>query len=118
MAAQYVDALYTSAGVTPTAVERQDAVTAFGAGGTAGRVAALRKVVESTSVRNAEFNAAFVLMQYFGYMRRSPTEAPDTDDRGYQFWLTKLNQFNGNFVQAEMVKAFLSSDEYRKRFGP
>lgn len=116
-AAQYVDALYTSAGVTPTAAERQDAVTAFGAGGTAGRVAALRKVVESASVRNAEFNAAFVLMQYFGYLRRNPTEAPDIDDTGYQFWLSKLNQFNGNFVRAEMVKAFLSSDEYRKRFG-
>jgi uncharacterized delta-60 repeat protein len=115
-AAQYVDALYNSAGVTPTAAERQDAVTAFGAGGTAGRVAALRKVVESASVRNAEFNAAFVLMQYFGYMRRSPTEAPDIDDTGYQFWLSKLNQFNGNFVRAEMVKAFLSSAEYRNRF--
>jgi hypothetical protein len=35
----------------------------------------------------------------------------------WQFWLSKLNQFNGNFVQAEMVKAFLSADEYRKRFG-
>jgi uncharacterized delta-60 repeat protein len=116
-AAQYVDALYTSAGVTPTAAERQDAVTAFEAGGAAERVAALRKVVESASVRNAELNAAFVLMQYFGYLRRNPTEAPDIDDTGYQFWLSKLNQFNGNFVRAEMVKAFLSSDEYRHRFG-
>ena len=30
------------------------------------------------------------------------------------FWLTKLNQFNGNFVNAEMVKAFTLSGEYRK----
>jgi Domain of unknown function (DUF4214) len=49
-------------------------------------------------------------MEYFGYLRRDPDEA------GYQFWLTKLNQFDGNFIQAEMVKAFLVSSEYRERF--
>jgi hypothetical protein len=32
--------------------------------------------------------------------------------------VAKLNQFNGDFLQAEMVKAFLSSIEYRGRFGP
>jgi len=37
---------------------------------------------------------------------------------GYDFWLTKLNQFDGNFVNAEMVKAFILSGEYRNRFGP
>ena len=36
---------------------------------------------------------------------------------GYDFWLQKLNQFNGNFVEAEMVKAFLTSIEYRARSG-
>ena len=30
----------------------------------------------------------------------------------------ELNVFNGNFVPAEMVKAFLNSTEYRQRFGP
>jgi len=33
----------------------------------------------------------------------------------YNFWLGKLNQFNGDFA-AEMVKAFISSSEYRQRF--
>jgi len=59
-----------------------------------------------------------VLMQYFGYLRRNPDDAPDNNFDGYQFWLDKLNQFNGNFVDAEMVKAFLSSLEYQQRFGP
>ena len=117
-AATYVNALYSSAGVTPTATERQDAITAFGAGGTAGRVAALRKVADSASVRQAEVNQAFVLMQYFGYLRRNPTDAPDTNDGGYQFWLGKLIEFGGNFVNAEMVKAFITSVEYQQRFGP
>jgi hypothetical protein len=31
--------------------------------------------------------------------------------------LKKLNSFNGNFINAEMVKAFLSSTEYRHRAG-
>jgi hypothetical protein len=66
----------------------------------------------------AEFNRAFVLMQYFGYLRRNPTDLPDSSFTGYDFWLGKLNQFNGNFIQAEMVKAFLNSDEYRQRFAP
>jgi hypothetical protein len=35
---------------------------------------------------------------------------------GYNFWLTKLNDFNGNYIQAEMVKAFITSIEYRARF--
>ena len=57
-------------------------------------------------------------MEYFGYLRRNPDDAPDNNRSGYDFWLAKLNQFNGNFVQAEMVKAFITSDEYRQRFGP
>jgi hypothetical protein len=115
---QYVDALFASATVTPTATERQAAINAFGAGGTAGRVAALRSVVDSASVINAEFNPAFVLLQYYGYLRRNPTDAPDSNDNGYQFWLNKLNQFGGNFFEAELVKAFILSAEYRNRFAP
>lgn len=56
-------------------------------------------------------------MQYCGYLRRNPNDTPDTDYSGYDFWLTKLNQFNGDFIAAEMVKAFISSSEYRRRFG-
>jgi hypothetical protein len=65
-----------------------------------------------------EFNRAFVLMQYFGYLRRDSNDTPDSDYTGYDFWLTKLIQFNGNFTNAEMVKAFILSGEYRHRFGP
>ena len=32
--------------------------------------------------------------------------------------LTKLKQFNGNFVNAELVKAFITSTEHEQRFGP
>jgi hypothetical protein len=78
----------------------------------------LRAVAENETLNNLEFNRAFVLMQYFGYLRRSPNELPDADYAGFNFWLGKLNQFHGNFVDAEMVKAFILSGEYRHRFGP
>ena len=76
----------------------------------------LRKIAENQTFSNAEFNRAFVLMQYFGYLRRNPDDLPNTDFSGFDFWLNKLNQF-GDYKAAEMVKAFIASDEYRKRFG-
>ncbi|HWS87513.1 MAG TPA: Calx-beta domain-containing protein [Pyrinomonadaceae bacterium] len=115
-AGEFVDRLFANAGATPTAEERGAAVAAFGAGGASGRAAALRSVAESKSVSDRQFNSGFVLMQYFGYLRRGPNEPPDADFSGYQFWLDKLNTF-GDFRRAEMVKAFLVSLEYQDRFG-
>jgi hypothetical protein len=70
----------------------------------------LRQIAENDGFAKARRNAAFVMMEYFGYLRRDPDEA------GYNFWLQKLNQHNGNFEQAEMVKSFIVSGEYRDRF--
>ena len=81
------------------------------------RAQVVRSVAENATLQQREFNRAFVLMQYIGYLRRNPNDAPDSDYTGYDFWLRKLDQFCGNFVQAEMVKAFTQSDEHRKRFG-
>jgi len=76
-------------------------------------------VAENPSLNQLEKNRAFVLMEYFGYLRRNPDDAPEPtlNYAGWRFWLSKLEQFNGDFVKAEMVKAFISSDEYRRRFG-
>ena len=84
------------------------------------RAQVLRAVAENGVFNSRQFNKAFVLMQYFGYLRRNPNDLPEPglDFGGYNFWLTKLNQFNGNFVNAEMVKAFIVSGEYQGRFGP
>ncbi len=116
-AADYVDSLFANVGVQPAAAERQAAVAAFGGGGASGQAAALRSVTESNSATAKTFNEAFVLMQYFGYLQRDPDAAPDADFGGYNFWLSKLNEFNGNFIAAEMVKAFITSTEYMDRFG-
>ncbi|HEX3086366.1 MAG TPA: DUF4214 domain-containing protein, partial [Pyrinomonadaceae bacterium] len=120
--AQFVDKIYLNAGVTPSVPDRTAAINEFGTASTTGDVAArarvLRRVTDNSTFRQQEFNKAFVLMQYFGYLRRNPNDAPDSDFAGYNFWLSKLNQFNGDFINAEMVKAFISSTEYRQRFGP
>jgi hypothetical protein len=128
-AATYVNKLFANSGVTPTTAENNDAVTKYGSGDTAGRAAALRSVIESGSVFNKMYNDAFVLMQYFGYLRRNPDDSPDNNFAGYDFWLTKLNNFSqpgedmrddsqafNRARRAEMVRAFIESTEYRERF--
>jgi len=120
--AQFVDRLFLNAGVTPSASERTAAINEFGSATTtsdvAARARALRDVAENATLNTQEFNRAFVLMQFLGYLRRDPNSGQDTDYTGFDFWLTKLNAFNGNFQNAEMVKAFITSTEYRQRFGP
>jgi hypothetical protein len=116
-AAQFVDTLNANAGNPLSQSERDQLVTDLSTNAMT-RAQVLRAVAEDPDLNSAEFNRAFVLMQYFGYLRRNPNDPQDTDYTGYDFWLTKLNQFNGNFVNADMVKAFITSGEYRNRFGP
>ena len=115
--AQFVDQLNQNAGNPLSQSERDQLVTDL-AGGTKSRAQVLRAIAEDRDLKAAEFNRAFVLMQYFGYLRRNPNDPQDSDHTGYDFWLTKLNQFGGNYISAEMVRAFITSIEYRQRFGP
>jgi hypothetical protein len=116
---QFVDKLAQNTGLTLTQAERDQLVSVLGAtpSDPSKRAQVLRSVTDNSRLQQAEFNRAFVLMEYFGYLRRNPDDLPDHDFGGWQFWLNKLNLFNGDFIRAEMVKAFLSSDEYRHRFG-
>ncbi len=121
-AAQFVDRLNTNArdanGNQPLSQSERDQLVNDLLSGTRTRAQVLRAVAEDPDLSTAEFNRAFVLMQFFGYLRRNPNDPRDTDYTGYDFWLNKLNQFGGNFANAEMVKAFINSTEYRQRFGP
>jgi aldose sugar dehydrogenase len=123
--AQYVDKLFQTTTINASAADRAALVTSLD-NGSQTRATVLQKVVDGTVVisegnqqftttygqafYNLEFNPAFVEMEYFGYLRRDP------DAAGYAFWLAKLNLF-GNYLDAEMVKAFITSPEYRSRFG-
>jgi hypothetical protein len=105
----YVDTLISHTGVSFSQGQRDALVSGLANGGLT-RAGALRRIVEDGRFVTAKRNDAFVMMQYFGYLRRDP------DESGYRFWLDKLNQFDGNFERAEMVKAFIVSGEYRDRF--
>jgi hypothetical protein len=105
----YVDTLISHTGVNFTSGERTALVASL-VNHTATRASVLRQIAEDQRFVSLKFNETFVMMEYFGYLRRDP------DDSGYQFWLKKLNEFGGNFEQAEMVKAFIVSGEYRDRF--
>jgi uncharacterized delta-60 repeat protein len=118
-AAEFVDKLNQNAGGALDAAERSQLIGELGQtpNDAQKRASVLRRVAEDQTLKDAEFREAFVLMQYFGYLRRNPDAAPDADFAGYNFWLSKLNEFGGDFVRAEMVRAFIESAEYRRRFG-
>jgi hypothetical protein len=118
---EFVAALNANTGAALTSAEANVAAGEFGgatnSSDTPARARALRRVAENAEFSRRELNRAFVLMQYFGYLQRNPHDPPDADLAGYNFWLQKLEQFGGDYRQAEMVKAFISSIEYRQRFG-
>ncbi|HJR05760.1 MAG TPA: serine hydrolase [Pyrinomonadaceae bacterium] len=72
------------------------------------RAQVLRAIADSDEVLKAEFNSAFIAMQYYGYLRRTPEES------GYNDWLGYLNTHPGDF--RTMVHGFVNSNEYRHRF--
>ncbi|MGB9181591.1 MAG: DUF4214 domain-containing protein [Pyrinomonadaceae bacterium] len=104
----FVNRLYDTAGLVPYTVERAGHIAAMTAGKTRAQV--LREVIEIQAFRDREYNPSFVMMQYYGYLRR------DYDQGGYDFWLNVLNNKEpGNF--RGMVCSFITSAEYQLRFG-
>jgi hypothetical protein len=107
--AQYVDQLNANTGNSLTPTERNNLVSGLNSG-TEDRGTVLKAIAENQAFRQREYNPAFVTMQYFGYLRRSPEQG------GYDFWLGVLNSQPNSF--RGMVCAFLTSSEYQLRFSP
>ncbi|MEP6922084.1 MAG: Ig-like domain-containing protein [bacterium] len=106
-ASQYVDLLLSTAGVTVSQTARNNWIALAGAPGPP-RAQVLREINESAEVSNKYFNQAFVVMQYFGYLRRDP-------DAFYLDWIQLLDTTGDS---RSMVNGFMNSPEYRLRFGP
>ncbi len=105
--AAFVDRLLANAGVTlPT----RDQLVADLNAGVKTRAQVLREILDSNVLITATTNRAFVLTEYFGYLRRDP------DPAGFQGWLNYLNANPTDF--RTMVRGFVDSIEYRARFGP
>jgi serine protease AprX len=112
----FVDALLgtaqQSSGLDLSA-RRDELVALYGTGTTAteSRSLVLRNLVESSMFKQSQYNAAFVLTQYFSYLGRNP------DPTGYDFWLGVLNDGDRNNYRG-MVCSFITSAEYQRRFSP
>ncbi|HSP64342.1 MAG TPA: M12 family metallo-peptidase [Pyrinomonadaceae bacterium] len=102
---QYVDALLNTAGVTLSS--RQSMIDGLN-NSTTTRGAVLRQIVESPEVSTKYNHQAYAVMEYFGYLRRQP-------DAFYPAWIQVLDQSND---PRGMVTGFVTSQEYRSRFGP
>ena len=68
---QFVDTLISHTGVSFTAAERDALVSGLGTG-TMTRAEVLRSIAENGRFVSAKFNETFVMMEYFGYLRRDP----------------------------------------------
>jgi hypothetical protein len=114
-AGSFIDALLQSLRDTASVDlggERTNLLARYSAGATVneGRALVLREVGDDTSFSNASRNPSFVLMEYFGYLRRG------AEPQGYGFWLNVLNNGDaGNY--RGMVCSFITSTEYQLRFG-
>jgi len=120
-AAQFVDKLAQTTGVALSSADRNALVTEAASN----KASVVFKIVDGTQATaggtlvfqttygqqfyNKEFDTTFVFMEYIGYLRRNP------DQDGFNHWLGKL-KFFGNWVDAEMVRSFVVSPEYRSRF--
>ncbi len=102
---QYVDMLLNTAGVT--LANRQAMIDGLN-NSSLTRAQVLRQIVESTEVSNKYNHQAYAVMEYFGYLRRQP-------DGFYLQWIQVLDQSND---ARGMVTGFVTSQEYRNRFGP
>ncbi len=105
----YVDALLQTVGL-PSHPTRGTWISYLNTSNTSQRRGdVLRGLVESQQVYDKYYREAFVIMQYFGYLRR-------TADASYLQWIDTMNQTNGDY--RIMINGFLNSAEYRRRFGP
>jgi hypothetical protein len=123
-ATQFVDKLAQTTGVALSSADRDALITE--AGNPANRASVVFKIVDGTQTTTGgtlvfqttygeqfykkEFDTAFVFMEYLGYLRRNP------DQDGFNHWLGKLKFFGSSWVDAEMVRSFIVSPEYRSRF--
>lgn len=109
---QFVNKLFDMAQLVPFTAERQAEIAAMqNQSNPKSRADVVRTVVEINEFKTREYNSAFVLMQYFGYLRRDP------DSGGYNFWLDVINNREPNNYPG-MICSFITSVEYQVRFAP
>jgi hypothetical protein len=70
----------------------------------------LTQIIADQDFAAREYNTAYVLMHFFGYLRRNPDDPPDADLRGLTFWRNRLDTWHD---YRAISLAFLESAEYQ-----
>ena len=107
--ADFINALIVTAGLRWPAGKRTDLLQALD-DGKLSRASVLSEVIADKDFCAREYNTAYVLMHFFGYLRRNPDDPPDSDLRGLIFWRARLDSWHD---YRAISRAFLESSEYR-----
>ncbi len=108
---QYVSALATNAELKVSDHERPDLAADLAAGRET-RASALLRMSASSRFYRRDYNRAYLLCHYFGYLRRNPDDPPDHDFAGYNFWLAQLGRTRD---YRGVTRAFIEADEYKRQ---
>ena len=112
-AGEFVDQVLSAINQTTNIDLKTERSTLIGLfdGTNAGRASILERSISQPRVVDAQYNQAFVLVQYFSYLRRDP------DDTGLNFWVNVLKNkpLRDPDSARSMVCAFLTSAEYQNR---
>jgi len=68
-----------------------------------------------------DYNWSFVYWCYRTFLQREPNAPPDNNWNGFNYWVGVLDSTNpdaGDYKYNQVIKAFITSTEYRGRFGP
>lgn len=107
----YVDELALNAGAKQSPEERQALITAL-ENKSESRASVLIRFAEAARNKRSDYNAAYLLAHYFGYLRRNPEDPPDNNFVGFNFWLNDLNR-SGDY--RSLTRVFIESGEYQDR---
>ena len=106
---QYLTRLFKNARIPPENAMREQLLGGLDRQ-TESRLSVLNRIVEAPEVYRREYNTAFVLVHYFGYLGRNPGDAPDTGLEGLNHWRKILDE-SGDY--RSISRAFLESEEYK-----
>ncbi|HXI26450.1 MAG TPA: hypothetical protein VNG71_21530 [Pyrinomonadaceae bacterium] len=108
--AEFVDALSKNTGRELSKESRDAVINRLNAGES--RASVLQDFAEDREFSAREYNNAYVLMHFFGYLGRNPGEPPDHDLSGFNFWVSVLDKTSD---YRAISRAFLNSSEYKER---
>ncbi len=108
-AEQFVDQLWSNAGIQSDQAERSEMIAGLQSGAEK-RTNVLLKIISNERLIQRERNSALLLLHYFGYLRRNPNDSPDNNWDGFNYWKGELDKGG---EPERVTRAFMLSGEYQ-----